>query len=386
VSDAAPEDCEDALALVAAVAQGWDATPVEERAAELLEAAMGRFIALCAREGGKLITDAVNEVREAADFCRYYAARARATFPPVELPSPAGEGNLLSLHGRGVFACISPWNFPLAIFTGQVAAALAAGNAVVVKPAEQTPLVASHAVALLHQAGVPGNVLHLLSGGGLEVGLPLVRDRRVSGVAFTGSVEMAWAINGVLAERAGPIVSFIAETGGQNALIADSTALPEQLVADVVTSAFQIAGQRCSTLRVLFVQEEIADSVLRMLAGAMAELTIGDPWQLATDVGPVIDAINETGYGLTFGIHSRIDRAVDHVAQRVRTGNAYVNRSMIGAVVGVQPFGGFGLSGTGPKAGGPRHLDRCATERTLTVNTAAAGGNTALLALADDDP
>jgi RHH-type proline utilization regulon transcriptional repressor/proline dehydrogenase/delta 1-pyrroline-5-carboxylate dehydrogenase len=353
-----------------------------------------------------------------------------------------------------VFVCISPWNFPLAIFTGQVAAALAAGNTVLAKPAEQTPLVAAQAVRLLQQAGVPGNALQLLPGGGATVGTWLVKDPRIGGVAFTGSTETAWSINQTLAARKGPIATLIAETGGQNSMIMDSSALLEQVVNDTVFSSFQSAGQRCSALRVLFVQEEVAPRLLEMLAGAMEELSVGDPWRLATDVGPVIDraaqaalqahaermeregrliyrcrlpedtaqgtffppqvyeidglhrlerevfgpilhviryraseldrvidAINDTGYGLTFGIHSRIDATVRHVVERIRAGNAYVNRTMIGAVVGVQPFGGLGLSGTGPKAGGPHYLYRFATEKTLTINTTAAGGNAALLSL-----
>jgi len=465
VVEARREDLDVALETASGAAEGWDRTPAEERArclertADLLEAHMGDLVALCAREGGKLISDGVAEVREAADFCRYYAARAREAFDsPRELPGPTGEYNGLSLHGRGVFACISPWNFPLAIFTGQVAAALAAGNAVIAKPAEQTPLVAAQAVGLMHQAGMPPEVLHLLPGSGGDLGKPLVEDRRIAGVAFTGSVETAQAINQSLAARGGPIVPLIAETGGQNAMIVDSSALPEQLVEDILISAFQSAGQRCSALRVLYIQEDVADHVLEMLAGAMAELVIGDPWDLATDVGPVIDdqarerleahaqrmerearliyrcrlpegtepgiffaprayeiddiaqlegevfgpilhvirypadgldrvieAINATGFGLTFGLHSRIDRAQRYVTSRVKAGNAYVNRHMIGSVVGVQPFGGEGLSGTGPKAGGPHYLQRFSVERALTVNTAAAGGNATLMSLQDEE-
>jgi RHH-type proline utilization regulon transcriptional repressor/proline dehydrogenase/delta 1-pyrroline-5-carboxylate dehydrogenase len=398
-------------------------------------------------------------VREAVDFCRYYAARARADFGgPLAMPGPTGESNTLTLRGRGVFACISPWNFPLAIFCGEVTAALAAGNAVIAKPAEQTPLIAARAVELLHKAGIPPGALNLLPGDG-AVGAALVADPRVNGVAFTGSVDTARAINRALAERPGPIVPLVAETGGQNAMIVDSTALPEQVVTDAVTSAFRSAGQRCSALRVLFVQKDVAPRITAMLAGAMAELRIGDPGRVSTDVGPVIDddalrmleahagrmdregrliyrvpldqeacaqgtffapcayeidrldrlerevfgpilhvvafdgdrldavidAINATGYGLTLGIHSRVDDFAQRIHARLRVGNTYVNRNMIGAVVGVQPFGGEGLSGTGPKAGGPRYLHRFATERTLTVNTAAAGGNTALLSLEEDD-
>jgi len=417
-------------------------------------------MALCVREAGKTIPDAIAEVREAVDFCRYYAARARADFTgPQAMPGPTGERNQVSLHGRGVFACISPWNFPLAIFTGQVAAALLAGNAVIAKPAEQTPLIAAAAVRLLHRAGVPGDALHLLPGEGATIGAPLVGDRRIAGVAFTGSTETARLINQTLARRDGPIVPLIAETGGQNAMIVDSTALPEQVVRDVVVSAFHSAGQRCSALRVLFLQEDVAEPMIAMLAGAMDELAVGDPAALATDVGPVIDAealtmleahakrmtaegrllrraklgpatghghffapaafeidalsrlqrevfgpilhviryradrlddvieaINGTGYGLTLGIHSRIDSTIAYVTRRLHVGNIYVNRNMIGAVVGVQPFGGEGLSGTGPKAGGPRYLHRFAGERTLTVDTTAAGGNASLMSLGEDLP
>jgi RHH-type proline utilization regulon transcriptional repressor/proline dehydrogenase/delta 1-pyrroline-5-carboxylate dehydrogenase len=416
---------------------------------------MDELVSLCVREAGKTLPDAVAEVREAVDFCRYYAARGRIAFgAPLELPGPTGESNRLELAGRGVFACISPWNFPLAIFTGQVTAALMAGNAVVAKPAEQTPLIAARAVAILHEAGVPRDVLHLAVGTGEAVGAPLVRHPSIAGVVFTGSYETACAINRALATRDGPIVPFIAETGGMNALIADSSALPEQVVADTIASAFQSAGQRCSAARLLLVQEDAAPRILEMLTGAIAELTVGDPALPETDVGPVIDAdaqraldahiahlrargklvaaappssasghfvapvafeialedlpqrevfgpvlhvirwradeldrvldaVAATGYGLTLGIHSRIERFVERVRARLRVGNTYVNRNMIGAVVGVQPFGGEGLSGTGPKAGGPHYLPRFAVERTVTVNTAAAGGNAALLAQAD---
>jgi RHH-type proline utilization regulon transcriptional repressor/proline dehydrogenase/delta 1-pyrroline-5-carboxylate dehydrogenase len=363
----------------------------------------------------------------------------------------------LSLHGRGVFVCISPWNFPLAIFTGQVTAALAAGNAVVAKPAEQTPLIAHHAVALMHEAGIPRNVLQLLPGDGRTVGAALVNSPWVSGIAFTGSTETARGIQQVLAGKSGPIVPLIAETGGQNAMIVDSSALPEQVVTDVIASAFQSAGQRCSALRVLYLQSDIADKTIEMLTGSMAELRIGDPALLSTDVGPVIDAaalemleahaarmareskliyqcalggecadgtffaprafeigsigqlerevfgpilhvirfrateldaviddINGTGYGLTVGLHSRIDSTIDYIHARLKVGNAYVNRNQIGAVVGVQPFGGEGLSGTGPKAGGPRYLHRFATERSLSVNTTAQGGNASLMSLEEN--
>ncbi|MGH8695273.1 MAG: bifunctional proline dehydrogenase/L-glutamate gamma-semialdehyde dehydrogenase PutA [Burkholderiales bacterium] len=463
VREATEHEVDAAVRDAAAAWPAWDATPAEERAraleraAELLEARTDALISLAVREAGKTLSDAVAEVREAADFCRYYAVRGREAFgAPQPLPGPTGEANRLELGGRGVFACISPWNFPLAIFTGQVTAALMAGNAVVAKPAEQTPLIAQAAVALLHEAGIPPAALQLVAGAGESAGAPLVRHPLVAGVVFTGAYETARAINRALAERDGPIVPFIAETGGQNAMVVDSSALPEQVVADALASAFQTAGQRCSALRLLLLQDDAAPRILAMLAGALAELRIGDPAEPETDVGPVIDddarrmleahvarlrgrgrpiaetrlpestahgsfvapvafaiplaelpqrevfgpvlhviryradalepaldAIAATGYGLTLGIHSRIARFVDRVRSRVRVGNTYVNRNMIGAVVGVQPFGGEGLSGTGPKAGGPHYLERFAVERTLTVNTAAAGGNAALLAAAD---
>jgi RHH-type proline utilization regulon transcriptional repressor/proline dehydrogenase/delta 1-pyrroline-5-carboxylate dehydrogenase len=464
VGEAAPADAgivAEAVALARAAQPEWDAlggdrrAEILDRAAEGIERACPELMALAVREAGKTIPDALAEMREAADFCRYYAARAREDFAAVvPLPGPTGESNRLALRGRGVFGCISPWNFPLAIFTGQVAAALAAGNTVVAKPAEQTPLIAARAVEILHAAGVPGDALHLLPGPGESVGAALVSDARVGGVAFTGSTEVARLINRALAGRDGPIAPLIAETGGQNAMIVDSSALPEQVTSDVLLSAFGSAGQRCSSLRVLFVQEDIAKRLTAMIAGAMEELTLGDPGLLSTDIGPVIDAdakrvlenhakrleslgrvlmrckagpetgrgtffppmmaeietmgvlerevfgpilhivrysagkldrvleqVNATGYGLTLGIHSRIDETVRYIHERVRVGNAYVNRSMIGAVVGAQPFGGEGLSGTGPKAGGPHYLHRFATERTLSIDTTAAGGNASLLSL-----
>lgn len=422
-----------------------------ERAADLMEAKSHELISLCVREAGKTLPDAVAEIREAADFCRYYAAEARTLLTPEELTGPAGESNVLSLHPRGIFACISPWNFPLAIFTGQVAAALATGNCVIAKPAEQTPAIARRAVELFHEAGVPKEVLHLAPGPGESVGAALVADTRIGGVVFTGSVETAQRIQQALARRGGAIVPLIAETGGQNCMVVDSSALPEQAVDDILLSAFGSAGQRCSALRVLFVQEDIADELIALLAGAMQELQVDDPAKPETDIGPVIDkeaqamllahieklkqsaklvaaaplntkakghfvaphafeirhigeltrevfgpvlhivrfktgtlpkvidAINSTGYGLTFGIHSRVDDHIRLLASQVHAGNIYVNRSMIGATVGVQPFGGEGLSGTGPKAGGPLYLLRFLTERTTTINTAAIGGNVSLL-------
>ena len=444
------------IARAAAAFDSWTRVPAAERAtalehaADAMERRMQELVSLIVREGGRTYADAVSEVREAADFCRYYALQARRHFEnPLPLVGPAGEKNELSLHGRGVFACIAPWNFPLAIFTGQVAAALAAGNTVIAKPAEQTPRIGFRAVEILHQAGIPSDALCCAVGDGETVGAPLVADPRIAGVAFTGSDQTARRINAALATRPGPIATLIAETGGVNAMVVDASALPEQVVDDVVVSAFQSAGQRCSAQRILFVDEGCAARVMRLLAGALAELKVGDPAEPDTDVGPIIDAaaraallrhveklragarligearvpasgnylapiafemplgalpktevfgpvlhvcvyrrdnlgqvlqwIRDTGYGLTLGVHSRIQSFVDAVVTEARVGNVYVNRSMIGAVVGVQPFGGEGLSGTGPKAGGPHYLFRFATERSLTVNTAAVGGVTELL-------
>ena len=438
----------------------WQNTPAEvrrqrlDKLAELLEANRARFVALLAREAGKTLLDAVAEVREAVDFCRYYGAECERLFAkPTLLPGPTGESNTLALYGRGVFACISPWNFPLAIFVGQTTAALAAGNTVVAKPAPQTPAIAQRAVALMREAGFPADAV-CLAVGGAEMGAGLVADPRIAGVAFTGSTATAKTIERALAAKDGAIVPFIAETGGQNAMLVDSTALPEQVVDDVIASAFRSAGQRCSSLRVLYVQDEIAERLIDMLVGALRTLAIGAADDPATDVGPVIDAdalarlrahvaamqdavifqcrlpeglaghylpptiiaidsiadlaaehfgpilhvvryaarelnrvldeIRAAGYGLTFGIHSRLEGRARALAMTVGAGNAYVNRDMIGAVVGVQPFGGEGLSGTGPKAGGPHYLPRFAVERTLTWNTVATGGNAALLNLADD--
>ncbi len=428
---------------------------VLERTADLLEAHRDEFVGLCSLEAGKTLADGIAEVREAVDFCRYYALQARKLFATaINLPGPTGEQNSLRLEARGIFACISPWNFPLAIFMGQITAALAAGNAVVAKPAEQTPMIAMRAVQLLIEAGLPANVIALVQGDG-RVGEMVVSNRRVCGVAFTGSNAAAKAIHKSLADRPGPILPLIAETGGLNAMIVDSTALPEQVCDDAITSAFTSAGQRCSALRLLCVQEDIADTVSQMIAGAMAELTMGDPANASTDIGPLIDeealalvqrhksrlrggarvvgetpidkalamrghfsapmaaeirsvddldrevfgpvlhilrykaserddlldAINRKGFGLTFGIHSRLWSAQKSLAAGVRAGNVYVNRSVIGAVVGVQPFGGTGLSGTGPKAGGPHYLHAFATEKVISIDTTAAGGNTSLVTL-----
>jgi RHH-type transcriptional regulator, proline utilization regulon repressor / proline dehydrogenase / delta 1-pyrroline-5-carboxylate dehydrogenase len=452
---ATAEIASDAVVAARSGFRSWSQTPAEtrasilERAANLIEQRMAHFIALLQREGGKTLDDSLSEVREAIDFCRYYAAEGRRLFGDGQImPGPTGESNVLRLRGRGVFIAISPWNFPLAIFLGQVTAALMAGNTVVAKPAEQTPLVAAEAVRLLHESGVPASALHLVPGDG-SIGALLVAHRDVSGVVFTGSTEVARSINRALAAKDGPIVPLIAETGGINAMIVDATALPEQVADGVVTSAFRSAGQRCSALRLLFVQDDVADRMIEIIAGAARELKVGDPADLATHIGPVIDleakqrlethivrmkqearvhfaglapegnyvaphifelsraedlseeifgpilhvvryradrldrvlaSIERSGYGLTLGIHSRIDDTVEAVVQRLPVGNIYVNRNMIGAVVGVQPFGGHGLSGTGPKAGGPHYLPRFATEQTVTVNTAAAGGNAALMA------
>lgn len=438
----------------------WSNLPLGDRVrclnkmADLIEKNRIEFMALCIREAGKTIPDALAEIREAVDFCRYYASCAEKEFQAINLPGPTGERNELTLAGRGMFVCISPWNFPLAIFTGQVAAALVAGNTVIAKPAPQTPLIAFRAVQLFHEAGVPAAVLQLLLGGA-DVGRRLVESSLTAGVAFTGSTEAARHIQTSLISRPNSAITpLIAETGGINVMIADSSALPEQLVADVIASGFQSAGQRCSALRLLYLQEETADQVIDMLIGAMDELTIGDPADIATDVGPVIDAaarqrladhvnagkypvihkrtlderhaagtffaphllrvaemeldrevfgpvvhvkrwksgsleavfedVNRSGYGLTLGLHSRISANIEVARRKARVGNLYVNRSMIGAVVGSQPFGGEGLSGTGPKAGGPHYLSRFATERALSVDTTAAGGNAALMAGFDD--
>jgi RHH-type proline utilization regulon transcriptional repressor/proline dehydrogenase/delta 1-pyrroline-5-carboxylate dehydrogenase len=455
VADATTEHADSAVLAAAAGFRAWAQTPpgqraaALERAASLLEARRGRFLYLLAVEGGKTLDDGLAELREAIDFLRYYAAQAKTLFTsPETLPGPTGELNQIRRRGRGVFLCISPWNFPLAIFLGQISAALAAGNSVVAKPAEQTPLVAYEAVRLLHEAGIPASALHFVPGDG-GIGARLTAHPKIGGVAFTGSTETAWAINRALAAKRGPIVPLIAETGGINAMIVDATALPEQVVDDATMSAFRSAGQRCSALRLLAVQEDVADKIIAMLAGSAAELALGDPQNPATHIGPAIDAeaqtrlnahidkmkatarthyagtaptpgyfvaphifelqkpedlgeeifgpvlhvvrykaralealldsLDATGYGLTLGIHTRIDASATRIADRLSTGNIYVNRNMIGAVVGVQPFGGSGLSGTGPKAGGPDYLRRFAIEQTISINTAAAGGNAALL-------
>jgi RHH-type proline utilization regulon transcriptional repressor/proline dehydrogenase/delta 1-pyrroline-5-carboxylate dehydrogenase len=454
VAEARAADAPAAVDAAVRAFAGWNHTPLAERAATLRRAAdamqqqMPRLCALLVMEAHKGWNDAVSEVREAIDFLRYYANDAERVMAPQALPGPTGESNTLRLEGRGAWVCISPWNFPLAIFTGQVAAALVTGNTVLAKPAEQTPAIGLEAVKLLHAAGVPTDALQLLHGPGDTVGAALVAQPGVAGVVFTGSTQVAKLIQRSLAAKDGPIVPLIAETGGINAMLVDSTALPEQVADAVVQSAFRSAGQRCSALRLLCVHEAVADGVIAMIQGAASELVAGDPADLATDLGPVIDAeafegigrhlqrlnaqarplldanrspalprlvaphmyevggiaevaqeifgpvlqvvrwggdpmgviqqINALGYGLTLGIQTRIDSRALALAGAARVGNVYVNRNMIGAVVGVQPFGGEGLSGTGPKAGGPHYLQRFCAEQTLTINTTAAGGNVAL--------
>ncbi len=446
--------------------EAWNNTNADVRAtalektADLFEEHTGELMAILTNEAGKSLLDGISEVREAVDFLRYYARQAREKFNgEITLPSPTGEINTLQLKGRGVFLCVSPWNFPLAIFIGQVAAALAVGNTVVAKPADTTPLVAYRAVQLMHEAGVPVDAVHLLCGSGKDIADVAIQHQKLGGVCFTGSTEVAKTININMASRDGAILPLIAETGGQNAMIVDSSALPEQVCNDVVSGAFQSAGQRCSALRVLFVQDDVADGIIEMIQGAMKELTIGNPVELATDVGPVIDErakrplvehaermdteatllakmdlpanlpkgstffaprmyelnnlnqltkevfgpilhvirfkgkeldsviedINNTGYGLTLGVHSRIDTTVEKIVSAVKVGNAYVNRNQIGAVVGMQPFGSKGFSGTGPKAGGPHYLYRFATEHTISRDVTAAGGNAVLMATGEGD-
>jgi RHH-type transcriptional regulator, proline utilization regulon repressor / proline dehydrogenase / delta 1-pyrroline-5-carboxylate dehydrogenase len=458
VENAVPGLAAKAVDVASAGFRKWTATPVAiragalRRAADLFEDNTGRILALLQNEAGKTLDDAIAELREAVDFLRYYAGEAERQFAtPIILPGPTGEENRLIYRPRGVFVAIAPWNFPLAIFVGQIAAGLAAGNAVVAKPAEQTPLIGHLAVSLLHRAGIPGDVLNVVLGDG-AIGAALTGDPRIAGVVFTGSTETARAINRTLAAKDGPIVPLIAETGGINAMIVDATALPEQVADDVVLSAFRSAGQRCSALRLVCIQEDVADRMIEMIVGAARELRLGDPRDPATHIGPVIDAeakgrldrhiarmkqearvhfagpapdglyvaphvfelkrvedltqeifgpvlhvvrykagtlgkvieaIDATGYGLTLGIHSRIDAEITRITSALQTGNIYVNRNMIGAVVGVQPFGGHGLSGTGPKAGGPNYIQRFATEQVISVNSAAAGGNASLMALSE---
>ncbi len=462
VLPASGEDIEHALCEAEQAFSLWRKSSVEERSAcllrfaDILEENSSLCLAILCLEAGKTWTDAIGEVREAIDFCRYYAAQATQLLAqPISLRGYTGETNVLSLHPRGTILCISPWNFPLAIFTGQIVAALVTGNCVIAKPAEQTPLIAFHAIQWMLEAGFPAGVVQLLPGSGVTVGATLVADKRIKGVIFTGSTQTANRIHQSLATRE-EIIPLIAETGGQNAMIVDSSALLEQVTLDVMNSAFGSAGQRCSALRVLFVQEEVYPRMLDLLKGAMSELCMGDPRWLTTDVGPVIDKgalaglqahvasleqsydviyqcelpnacnagyfmpptaiaidhirilekevfgpvlhvisykrdqlddviaqINNTGYGLTLGIHSRLNSTINYIQERVHVGNCYVNRNIIGAVVGLQPFGGEGLSGTGPKAGGPFYLQRLCVERTLTVDTTAAGGNASLMSIPD---
>ncbi len=452
----------DALEVAADGWRAWEARPAAARAtlleacAHALEGAAQDLVASIVCETGRTLVDAHAEIREAVDFLRYYAGECRRLFArPAPLPGITGEASRLALRGRGVCVTISPWNFPVSIFVGQIAAALAAGNTVIAKPAEQSSLTAAATCRLLYAAGIPASALQFVPGEGETIGTALVSDPRVAVVAFTGSTAVAGDIARRLAARAAPPPALIAETGGINCMIADSSALPEQVVVDVANSAFNSAGQRCSALRVLYVQQEIADDVLRLLCGHARELVIGDPMSFATDIGPVIDAvayarlneyvaaarergklawsasapagpgyfvppaivridhiaelpgevfgpvlhvrefapdalesvcdeIDSTGFGLTLGIHSRINRRIDVVTQRVQAGNVYVNRNMIGAVVESQPFGGTRASGTGPKAGGPNYLGGFAREQTVTENTAAVGGNAALITLTDD--
>ena len=440
--------------------QNWNATSIRRRAqiieayADLLERNRDEFITLCVKEAGKTILDAVAEIREAVDFCRYYALQARKTLRAQPMPGYTGESNILKTQGRGVFVCVSPWNYPLAIFTGQITAALVAGNSVIAKPAEQTPLIALRAIELMHEAGVPYNAIHLITGDG-SIGAGLVAHKDVAGVAFTGSNDTAQDISATLAGKTGAIVPFIAETGGQNAMIVDSSALLEQVIDDVLISAFGAAGQRCSALRVLYLQDDIADKAIRLLKGAMQEINIGEPALVSTDIGPVIDDgayamlvkhrksmdgqahkiaeapmpkranghffapcayeiqdmnnlhhevfgpilhviryssnriddviadINATNFGLTLSIHSRIETTQNYIAQRVNVGNVYINRNQIGAIVGTQPFGGMGISGTGPKAGGPHYLNRFVTEKHISTDTTACGGNATLVSLGE---
>lgn len=461
VSEASVEDVDAAVNAAANAQFAWDRlggagrAPVLRAMADALEADMDRLVALLSREAGKTLNDGVAEVREAADFCRYYAQLAERDFGGRQtLKGPTGETNELVLHGRGVFACISPWNFPLAIFTGQIAAALAAGNAVVAKPAEQTPLIAAEAVRLYYKAGLNPDLLALVPGRGETVGVALTKHPGIDGVAFTGGTDTASAINRGLAARPGAIIPFIAETGGLNGMFVDTTALKEQIIDDVILSAFGSAGQRCSALRVLYAPKDSADALIEGLKGALAAQVLGDPTDAKTDIGPVIDAESRAnleahverlskeakiiaraelpagadkgdlfapviaeiptpdflerevfgpilhvyryepkdletvagklaarGFGLTLGVHSRIDAFAKEVMELVPAGNVYVNRSIIGAVVGVQPFGGEGLSGTGPKAGGPNSLIRYAAEKAISINIAAQGGDPALLNL-----
>ncbi|MBL4660319.1 MAG: L-glutamate gamma-semialdehyde dehydrogenase, partial [Alcanivoracaceae bacterium] len=462
--DAKEQDVQLALSNAQSVFNQWNETPVAKRAmlinkvADLMEKNQTTLLYLLRHEAGKSLADSISEIKEAIDFCRYYAHHANAKMADaIKMPGPTGESNFLTLQGKGVFVCISPWNFPVAIYVGQIVAALVTGNCVIAKPAEQTSIIGYYLACLIHQAGVPQTVFQFVPGLGREIGNVLCQSNKTTGVVFTGSTQTAQIINKNLANRENvAIATLVAETGGQNCMIADSSALPEQLVKDVIASAFVSAGQRCSALRILYIQEDIADNVLKMLSGAMDEMNISHPQNYSSDVGPlidgvslnklnahvkymqdkgklikalnvpaelnghyfaphafeidsiellsqevfgpflhvirykakqldaVIDAINNTGYGLTFGIHSRINNSIEYVVSRIRVGNCYINRSTIGAVVGVHPFGGMGLSGTGPKAGGPNYLESFITEKTITNNIAAVGGNADLLEISED--
>ena len=439
--------------------QAWSTTECRERVrcllniADLLQENMPKFIALLQVEAGKTLQDAIDEVREAIDFCRYYAEQMEDNYSiPEALPGISGETNTLSYEAKGIFVCISPWNFPLAIFTGQIVAALVTGNTVLAKPAESTSLIAYEVVLLMHQAGVPEDVLQLVPGVGIDIGEVICTDERVSGIAFTGSTRAAKQLQRGLAQRESAIATLIAETGGQNVMIVDSTALPEQVVKDVIQSAFLSAGQRCSALRILYLQEDIAEKVITLLLGVMQELTIDDPENPETDIGPIInqeakqrlelhindckkqhyvclseqytndknsgyfinptlieinsieqlseeyfgpilhiirydlesldqiiEGINNTGYGLTFGVHSRNQHFCENLANRMSVGNIYINRNTVGARVGCQPFGGIGSSGTGPKAGGTNYLKKFMVEKITTTNTSAIGGDPLLM-------
>ena len=457
-------DIDQAMATAFKAWPDWEATEPENRAkyldrtAELIINYTPYLVSLCVREGGKCLPDAHNEIREAVDFLRFYASQCRQLFKhPITLPGPVGEQNRMYLRGKGIFLCISPWNFPIAIFTGQIAAALVAGNTVIAKPAMAASACAQAITKLFKLAGLPHGVLHLLIGKGSDIGNKILTDKRLAGIAFTGSNNTAKSIERTMAEANPAVGTLIAETGGINAMLVDSTALPEQVVKDIVFSAFNSAGQRCSALRVLYLQEEIADRVLHLIRGRMDQLNIGNPALLETDMGPVIDAatreelqsyidrakadhrllyqsampasikhgcfvppavisldsigelekeifgpvlhvvryekealdsicddINATGYGLTFGIHSRLNHRINKFSKNIRAGNVYINRNMVGAIVGSQPFGGSGLSGTGPKAGGPHYLLRFATEQSISDNTAVIGGDPGVLSLTGD--
>jgi RHH-type proline utilization regulon transcriptional repressor/proline dehydrogenase/delta 1-pyrroline-5-carboxylate dehydrogenase len=462
--EANQQDAELALNNAQSAFANWNSAEVYKRAllinkvGDLMQENQAVLMHLLRHEAGKSLDDSISELKEAIDFCRYYAHHANQKMATsMKMPGPTGESNFLSVQGKGVFVCISPWNFPLAIYVGQIVAALVTGNCVIAKPAEQTSIIGYYLAGLIHQAGIPPSVFQFVPGPGRVIGNVLCQSTQTTGVVFTGSTQTAQTINKNLANRENcSIATLVAETGGLNCMIADSSTLPEQLVKDVIASAFISAGQRCSALRVLYIQDDIADDTLEMLAGAMDQMSISHPDYYSSDVGPlidknslnklnahikymqdngnlikalevpselngyyfaphafemdsinllkeevfgpflhvirykakdldkVIDEINATGYGLTFGVHSRINNTIEHVINRIRVGNCYINRSTIGAVVGVHPFGGMGLSGTGPKAGGPSYLESFITEKTVTNNIAAVGGNADLLEISED--